>query len=126
MISSPQNSTHRKVRGSGENVEYAAANREFATTTDHVHAFVCHLDEIGEQGVEVEFDPLAQGDGAHVTQSRRHRLHEGTHRGDHHTQWRIAGVRESVQDLETLADDLGTRRESFMGKRLPRRELGHR
>ncbi len=64
------------VGGRREDVEDAATDRELAAASDHVHTLVGHLDELGEQAVEVDLDALAQGDRGDVSEARRHRLHE--------------------------------------------------
>ena len=126
----PELHPHRMLSGRGENVENAAADREFATPTDHVDAGVSQLDQPGDDPFESAVGTRVVADGQaqwfHQAQARSHRLQQRAHRGDHHLQRRaepaVLRVGQPAQQHHPGADGVDAGRESLVGQRLPGRE----
>ncbi len=84
----PELDPHRMLGGRGENVENAAADREFTAPTDHVDAGVSQLDEPGDDPFEPAVGTRVVADGQaqrfHQALTRGHRLQQRADRGYHH------------------------------------------
>lgn len=115
--------------GGREDVQNAAANREFAAPADHVHPRVGQLHQPGDHVFERHLVTDGQRQRFFVAQSWRHGLQQGTHRGDHHTQRRtqpgVVRVGEPAQHHQAGADGVDAGREPLVRQRLPGRESRH-
>ncbi len=74
--------------GRGEDVENAAADREFTSLADHVHPGVGQLDQPRDDVFERQLIADRQRQRFGLAQPRSHRLQQRADRGDHHLQRR--------------------------------------
>ena len=122
----PELHPHRVFGGRCEDVENAAADREFASPTDHVDPGVGQLDQPGDDVFEDDLVTDGQGERLQPAQPRHHRLQQRADRGDHHPQRRakpaVLGVSQPAQQHHPRADGVHAGRKPLVGQRLPGRE----
>ena len=131
----PELDAHGVLGRRREDVEDAAAHRELATLSDHVHAGVGQLDQPGDHGVECRrggsgCDLGLGADGQRhrldVGHIGRHRLQQGPGRRHDDPQRRaeafVVWVGQPAQQHHARADGVDAGREPLVGQRLPGRE----
>ena len=125
----PQIDAHRHVGRGGEDVDDAAAHREFAAVLHLVLAPVAHGHELGQQLRHVDLLPRADDDRRRPTQ-RAQPLQDGPDRGDDHPGRRgKEGVRrrgQRVEHRQAATHRLGLGAHPLERECLPGRQHGDR
>ena len=112
--------------GGREDIEDAAAHRELAALSDHVHPVVGQVDEPCDDGVELRLGTHAQRHRLDVGQIGRHRLQQRPRRRHHDPQRRsealVVRVGQPAQQHQPRADRVDARGQPLVRQRLPGRE----
>ncbi len=116
---------HRVGVGRREDIEDAAAHRELAAVGDHVDPRIGGIRQGPDHRGEGVLVPHLQVDGFELAKPRHQGLDDGADRGDDDLQARVLQL-EAAQHGQASSDGVGARREPFVRKRLPGRELGDR